>query len=125
MKRILSSIIVSAFPIIALAQYGYKYTPDTGIGGLLILVGSWLGMVLPIIIALAVVWFIFNVFKYTIVNNEEDKTQAKSQMIWGIFGIFVMVSVWGFVAILQSTFRTNVILDGSTIKSLFSPFNIK
>jgi len=119
MKRILSSIIVSAFPIIALAQY----SPDEGVGGLFMLVGSWIGMILPLIIALAVVWFIYEVFRYTIVDNEEDKTQAKRQMIWGIFGIFVMVSIWGFVAILQSTFGTDMGYGSSIdIGDLFAPF---
>jgi len=103
MKRILSSIIVSAFPIIALAQY----TPNQGIGGLFSLVGSWVKMALPLLISIAVVWFIWNVFQYTIAGDEEKKAAAKSQMIWGIIGIFVMVSVWGLVGILQSTFGTS------------------
>ncbi len=102
MKRILASITVSMSPMIALAQY----SPSMGIGGLFLLVGSWVKLALPLLISVAVVWFLWNVFQYTIKAAEEDKTKARDGMVWGIVGIFVMVSVWGLVAILQSTFGT-------------------
>ena len=103
MKRILSIVLVSAFPIVALAQYN----PGQGIGGLFILAGNLLKLALPLIISLAVVWFIYNVFRYMIAGSEDDKAKAKTDMVWGIVAIFVMVSVWGLVGILQSTFGTS------------------
>lgn len=104
MKRILSSVIVSAFPVVALAQV---YQQGTGIGGLVTLAGSFLNRAVPLLIALAVVYFMFQVFKFAVAGSEEDKGKAKTHMIWGIIGIFVMVSVWGLVAILSSTFSTS------------------
>lgn len=103
MKKTLSTLALGLSPMIAFAQY----SPNQGIGGLFALAKSFLGMAVPLIISLAVVWFIFNVFKYAVAGNEDDKAKAKTQMIWGIVGIFVMVSVWGLVAILQSTFGTS------------------
>jgi len=103
MKRILATVLVSAFPIVALAQY----TPSQGVGGLFGLAAGILKLALPLIISLAVVWFVFNVFWYAVAGDEEKKAKAKTQMIWGIVGIFVMVSVWGLVGILQSTFGTS------------------
>lgn len=103
MKRILASITVSMSPIIALAQY----SPSMGISGLFLLVGSWVKLALPLLISLSVVWFVYNVFNYAILASDEDaKKKAKESMIWGIGGIFVMVSVWGLVGILQATFGT-------------------
>ena len=103
MKRILASFLVSASPIIALAQY----SPSMGIGGLFLLLGSWVKLALPLLISLAVVFFVYNVFNYAILASDEDaKKKAKESMIWGIGGIFVMVSVWGLVGILQATFGT-------------------
>ena len=61
-------------------------------------------MALPLIISLAVVWFVWNVFRYMIAGGEDEKTKAKKEMIWGIVALFVMVSVWGLVGILQATF---------------------
>ena len=103
MKRILAGVTVSTFPLLALAQY----SPTNGIGGLFVLVGSWVKLALPLVISIAVVWFVWNVFQYAIAGDEEKKKTAKSGMIWGIVGIFVMVSVWGLVGILQSTFGTS------------------
>ena len=118
MKRILASIVAGAFPLIALAQVT---TPSAGIGGLFDLVNHLIYRAVPMIVALAVVFFAWNVFRYAVAGNEEDTGQAKTRMIWGIIGIFVMVSVWGLVAILQNTFGTagsqNVNID-----DIFKPF---
>ncbi len=103
MKRILASIAVSAFPLLALAQT--SNTPNS-VFGLLAWFKALINAALPIIISLAVVWFVYNVFRYMIASEEEDKGKAKEQMIWGIVSIAVMVSVWGLVGILTNTFGT-------------------
>lgn len=64
---------------------------------------------LVFLISLAVVWFIWNVIQYTISDDEEKKGKAKEQMIWGIIGIAVIVSVWGLVSLLR-----NMFLSGTT-----------
>ena len=85
----------------------YSYNKSEGIKGLLDLLGSWLKALFPIIIALALVWFIWNIFRYVIASNEEDKGNAKKDMVWGIVAIFVMVSIWGLVVIIQVTFKVS------------------
>tara|TARA_B100000745_G_scaffold20507_1_gene14143 strand:+ start:18759 stop:19109 length:351 start_codon:yes stop_codon:yes gene_type:complete len=62
--------------------------------------------IIPIILALAVLYFFWGVAQY--VMNAEDKEKrgkAISTMIMGIIAIFVMVSIWGIIAILQETFK--------------------
>jgi len=92
----------------------YLYTPDKGIPGLINLIGSWLKLLFPIIISFAIVWFAWFAYKYAIFDTDAEKTNAKHQMTWGLIAIFVMVSVWGFVAILQNTFGTTK--GGNSIK---------
>jgi succinate dehydrogenase/fumarate reductase cytochrome b subunit len=65
------------------------------------------------LIALAVVWFIWNVIRYTMSDDEEKKGAAKSQMIWGVVAIAVIVSVWGLVAILQGIFGVQTVGAGN------------
>lgn len=74
-------------------------------------VGSVLGTVLGIIntiviilIAAAVAYFMWAVVKYITAKEEDQKGEARNHMIYGIIGLFVMVSVWGLVALLQNTF---------------------
>lgn len=101
MKKVLVSVATFALPIMALAQ-----SRVNSIWDLFTIVNRVLNLLVPLFIALAVVWFIWNVFKYAIAGDEDKKKEAKTQIIWGIVGIFVMVSVWGLVNILQGTFGT-------------------
>ncbi len=109
MKRIIAIVLAGVSPMMALAQN--TYNPSLGINGLFGLIGTWVKLALPLLISVAVVWFIWEVFQYTIAGEEEKKAKAKEGMIYGIIGIFIMVSVWGLVGILQSTFGTS----GSTV----------
>ncbi len=70
------------------------------------------------LIALAVVWFIWNVIRYTMSSDEEKKGAAKTQMIWGVVAIAVIVSIWGLVAILQGIFGVNTTGAGNVTKLL-------
>ena len=74
--------------------------------GLLSYVGCIINKsVIPLIIALAMVMFIWGVVQYVINNDEEAKKEKGKQfMIWGIIGLTVMFGVWGLVKILGSTF---------------------
>jgi hypothetical protein len=62
---------------------------------------------IPVIISLAVLVFIWGVFRYVVSSDEEAKGKGKNMMLWGIVGLFVMVSVWGLVNILIKTFKFN------------------
>ncbi len=61
-----------------------------------------LGVLMPILISLAVIFFIFSLLMF-ILKEGEDKAEAKTQMIWGIVILFVMISVWGLVGVLSDT----------------------
>ncbi len=106
MKKILASLAVSVLPLSALAV-DTTYSGGSGVGGLMKWFSGILSLAVPLIISLAVVWFIYQVFRFAVAGNEEEKAKAKTQMIWGLVGIFVMVSVWGLVGILSSTFNLN------------------
>jgi hypothetical protein len=107
MKRILVSISWFFLPALAFAQVNTTYSGGTGLGGLLKWFSGILSLAVPIIIALAVVWFIWGVFMYAIAGDEEAKGKAKGHIIWGIIGLAIMVSVWGLVGFLTSTFSLN------------------
>lgn len=59
--------------------------------------------VIPIMIGLAVLVFMWGVFKYVIASGEDDKSAGRSFMIWGIIALFVMTSVWGLVNLLDES----------------------
>lgn len=59
----------------------------------------------PLLIGLAVVVFVYGVLLLVLSEGGEKKEEGKAFMFWGIIGIFVMVSVWGLVSVLKDTFR--------------------
>lgn len=66
-------------------------------GGVTVLTG-----LITLSIAIALLVFIFGIVKFISHSGDEKATEAGKQlMIWGIIGLFVIVSVWGLVAILR------------------------
>ncbi len=64
---------------------------------------GYLNQILFLMIGLAVVVFVYYVFKYFIQPNE-DRKQAGQYVMYSVIGFFVILSMWGLVNILQNTF---------------------
>lgn len=81
-------------------------------------VGGILGVIIPILITLAVVYFVWSVIQYTVSSDEEAKKKAKSGIITGLIGLFIILSFWGIVRVIQNTFGVSgVRLDSTDIPS--------
>ena len=64
-----------------------------------------LDFVIPLLIALSLVAFIYGILKFFLnPDNEEKKKEGKTFMLWGIIALFVMVSIWPLVSIFSNTF---------------------
>jgi len=96
MKKAIYPALLFALPFVAGAQ-------GQGINGLLGLVQSTINAIIPIIIGLAVLVFLWGLLSYVVSKDPEKQKEARGVMIWGIIAIFVMVSVWGLVGILNTT----------------------
>lgn len=102
MKKFLASLSLSALPVVALAATANA----TDAFSLIRILQNIVDAVVPFIIGLGVLVFIYGVFNFvTSAGDEEARAGAKQLIIWGIIGIFVMVSVWGLVHILVGTFN--------------------
>ena len=75
-----------------------------------------INLAIPLVIALAVLYFFWGLAQYILSQGSEDKREeGKNIMIWGIIALFVMVSVWGLIKLLQETFNVkdqNPIIPG-------------
>ncbi len=57
-----------------------------------------------LLFAAAVAYFIYGVYSY--VRNSGDseaRIDGANHILWSTIGLFIMVSVWGIIGILQST----------------------
>jgi len=61
---------------------------------------------IPLILAVTVLIFFWGLAMYLLnVGSSESKGKGIHIMVMGIIAIFVMVSIWGIIGILQSTFQ--------------------
>ena len=68
----------------------------TGVVGLLNVV------VVPVIFALAFLVFVWGVVNYFILNagDETKRSEGRAFVLWGLLGMVLLFSVWGFVNLL-------------------------
>ena len=64
-------------------------------------------IVIPGIFTLAFVVFLWGVFKFIRSSEQKDKQESKQFIFMGLIGLFVMVSVWGIIKILNTTLGIN------------------
>ena len=100
MKQIISlSFVFSAMPFIAFAA--------TNITGVLVVISGILGLIMPILIAFAAVWFVWGVITYIMSKDEEQKKAGRSKIINGLIGLFVIIAFWGILGIVIKTFNVD------------------
>lgn len=64
---------------------------------------SMLSSLVPLIVGLTVVVFLWGIFQLVRSNSEDTRADAIKVITFGVVALFIMVSVWGFVALLNST----------------------
>ena len=116
-KKLLAKLGVAAgcmslLPFVALAQA--TACPTSGdIGFVLCKIANIINIIMPMLIAVGVVYFIWGVVQFVLANDEEAKTRGRSLMINGIIGLLVIVSIWGLVSILKKTFNLDTSIGGT------------
>ncbi len=94
MKKLISfGIVALASPVLAFGQ------ELNNVKSLAESIGDIINILIPIIFALAMLFFFWGLAMY-IFGGEHKADQAKKTMIWGVVAIFVMAAVWGLVAFL-------------------------
>jgi uncharacterized membrane protein len=56
-------------------------------------------LIIPILIGLAVVLFMYGLLRYIISKNSEDRKEAINVIVYGVVALFVMVTIWGIVEV--------------------------
>lgn len=61
--------------------------------------------IIPFLAALAFLFFVYGVAKFIkSAGSEKEIKDSKNILVWGIVGLFVLVTIWGIIAFLQSDF---------------------
>ena len=99
MKKIISlGAVLGISPLFAFAQTGTLFTIIQTIANLL-------NYILPVLIACAVIYFVWGIVQYMVAaSDEEAKKAGRAKIINGLIGLFVIVAFWGIIAIVTNTF---------------------
>ncbi len=109
---VLSGFVMAASPLVAFAQTPVASTcaanANTGtIETIICRLGSILNTIIPFLIVLAVIYFVWGVITYMFSGDDEAKKKGREMIIYGIIGLAVIIGLWGLVGILTRTFGLN------------------
>ena|SRR3989344_1920991 len=124
MKKIILKISILGIIIIPFVSFAQQ----KDLRYVVMLAIQYFNYAIYLILGLAILMFVWNVFKYFIKGSENviDKKEASLYVMWSIIGFFVILSIWGLVRILTETFRLDShppsTFFGTFGGSFFSPF---
>lgn len=77
----------------------------TGIRELILFLINFINSANIFIMAITLVIFIWGIFKLLVSGKDsKEREKAKGYIVWGVVALAVMVSVWGLVNLMISTF---------------------
>ncbi|MFA6386347.1 MAG: pilin [Candidatus Paceibacterota bacterium] len=97
MKKIITLGLVSGSPLLALAA-------GTTISNILDTLVNYLGYIVPALITIAVIYFIWGVITFMTSSDEEAKKMGRTKIINGLIGLFVIVAFWGIIGVVKNSF---------------------
>lgn len=97
MKKFIGFGLVLSFPLLALGA-------GTTIKNILDTLVDYLGYIVPALITIAVIYFIWGVITFMTSSDEEAKKMGRSKIINGLIGLFVIVAFWGIIGVVKNSF---------------------
>jgi membrane protease YdiL (CAAX protease family) len=96
MKKIIISSAALAMPFFALAA---------GLEDILETVKNLADAIVPLFMVIAVAVFLWGIIRYiTSAGDEEKQKASRGYIIYGLIGIFVMISFWGIIQVVATSF---------------------
>lgn len=97
-------VISSVTPLFAAAQSGINtsyITPYTDK-----IIGIINNILVPVLMAIAFIVFLYGAFKYFILGAAEEKSREEGRqfVLWGVIGFVIILSVWALVGIVGNIF---------------------
>lgn len=93
-------------PLFALAQFN----TGTDIVSILDVLKNIFNTVIPILMVLATVIFLWGIIMYITASGDEKRLASSRQyIIWGLVALLTMAAVWGLVNVLLLTFTINTL----------------
>jgi hypothetical protein len=98
-SRISLSAALAALPAIAFAQQTQTLSQLAQVAV------YYFNIAIELIIGLAIVTFVFNIYRYFFTTKENK--ERGMYLLWSIIGFFVIIAFWGLVNLVSRTFNFN------------------
>ncbi len=98
MKKFIAVILASS-PVLALAA------PLTDINTVAQKATDIGDLIIKLAISFAIIWIIVSVVRYLIAGGEEGRKKGGEAILYGVVGLFVILSIWGLVYLLTNSFQ--------------------
>lgn len=84
-----------------------NFAPNVGLSTIFQVPGfvsTLLGSFFFVLLGVAFIMVAFGIFKFIVHADDETERKTGRQMIlWGIVGLFLMLSIWGLVTLIKNT----------------------
>lgn len=102
--RVVATLAAYAAPVFALAQTATR--DQSTIQTVLIQVRDILNFVIPLVITIAVIYFMWGLVEYISAGAKDPAKRAEGReiMTWGLVALFVLVSVYSLVLLVGRSF---------------------
>lgn len=99
MKKVFSIGVVlgGVLPFVASAAAGVTAFSILGT------VARFLSYVIPVLVTIAVIYFIWQVVSYTLTGDDKKKAEAKKNIPTALIGLFLIVAFWGILSLITTT----------------------
>lgn len=120
LQAISGAILLLLLPLFTFAQA--PAAAGTGLEGAVTNISNLVNSIIPLLLTIAVVIFLWGLVKYLFkIGGEEGAKGGLQVMLWGVVTLFVMVSIWGLVSLLQKTLG----VESATGSAVANPGNLK
>jgi len=118
-----SFLTTAMLPVVTFAQIGAGSLSRTGtlsgninnVDNIVEKVITAFNIAIYILISLSVVYLVWTIVKYFIMEDGEEKHKHLGKIGYALLGLFIILSIWGLVNILVSTFKTDNKIDPSRV----------
>jgi TRAP-type mannitol/chloroaromatic compound transport system permease small subunit len=100
-KKIFLALLLVT-PSFSFAAHVVGHSATGGLSGVIDTATGLANQLYSLVFVLIILAFAWGVLVF-VFKSGEDSTEGKNMMIWSIVALFVLVSVWGIIGILQKT----------------------
>ena len=107
-KSFLAAITLFALPLLVGAQASEVTVPvniGDNIGGITAGINNLFSIIAPILIAVVIIYLLFGAFTFATAGGDEEKRErGKNILLYGLIGVFLIVSIIGLINFVINSF---------------------